>query len=429
MGYLSFDASVKIHQSGRYSNTKSAKSGTGGYVGYLRHLDRADDKRDGIELQHSNENIDPDYTLNNESCYKDENGNWVTTSHASDMVHSVERRLDFARTHGAVIYSSGKKDSVIVRPLIFQLDEDVIEDHKDTWISDLVHLAEDRFGADNIVGFSVHRDEDSTHLHVVFVPVSETKDENGDIKCTLSQKKFFSSPRALAEMHRSLRQELRDKGYDISLENKPVEENQPNVFLGSDNLLHKGKGLTPDQLKALSDRKIQLRLEETDLKVRRNELEGREKSVDAATEELEDREKDVAEQVREIQVRENAIQKQQKQLNTLEEDLDGEREELEKSLELLNVARKEYEAATPEISAEYEKFLKTIKNKKTGQTAYDLVRECNRRFKESQADKKVRLQKMFDIAAEYAADQKQPTGKRSAEDDIEREAVGGARYG
>ncbi len=135
---------------------------------------------------------------------------------------------------------------------------------------------------------------------------------------------------------------------------------------------------------------------------------------------MEDREKHVAEQAREIQVRENAIQKQQMQLNNLEENLDGEREELQKSLELLNDARKEYEAATPEISAEYEKFLKTIKNKKSGQTAYDLVRECNRRFKESQADKKVRLQKMFDIAAEYAADQKQPTGKRPAEDDIER---------
>lgn len=71
MGYLSFDASVKIHQSGRYASTKTNKAGSGGILGYLRHIDRGTARKNGCEVQHSNANINPEYTLQNESYYKD----------------------------------------------------------------------------------------------------------------------------------------------------------------------------------------------------------------------------------------------------------------------------------------------------------------------------------------------------------------------
>lgn len=71
MGYLSFDASVKIHQSGRYASTKTSKSGNGGILGYLRHIDRETARRIGCEVKHSNMNINPQMTLQNESYYKD----------------------------------------------------------------------------------------------------------------------------------------------------------------------------------------------------------------------------------------------------------------------------------------------------------------------------------------------------------------------
>lgn len=71
MGYLSFDASVKIHKSGRYTNTKTSKSGNGGILGYIRHIDRETARRNGCEIQHSNTNINLDLTLQNESYYKD----------------------------------------------------------------------------------------------------------------------------------------------------------------------------------------------------------------------------------------------------------------------------------------------------------------------------------------------------------------------
>ena len=74
MGYLSFDASVKIHQSGRFTSTKTKKSGSGGVSGYIRHIDRGTDRKNGCETGHSNPDINPEFTLRNESYYKDESG-------------------------------------------------------------------------------------------------------------------------------------------------------------------------------------------------------------------------------------------------------------------------------------------------------------------------------------------------------------------
>jgi len=221
---LSFDASVKIHQSGAYTSTKNNKSGAGGLYGYFRHIDRKTDKENGKEVHHSNENINPDFTMQNESFYKDEKGNWVKTSRSSEMVQAVNRRIDYAKENGARIYDRGKNDTTIVRPLLIQLDEETISQHEDTWIQDTIEELENMFGKENIVGFCVHRDETSTHIHVVFTPVYEYTDKNGNYKCSVSQTKFFKSPKELAGMHKKLRVALQDKGYDIEQENKAIDE-------------------------------------------------------------------------------------------------------------------------------------------------------------------------------------------------------------
>ena len=74
IGYLSFDASVKIHRSGRYASTKTNKTGYGGIEGYIRHIDRETDRRNGCEVNHTNLDINADLTLENESYYRNEKG-------------------------------------------------------------------------------------------------------------------------------------------------------------------------------------------------------------------------------------------------------------------------------------------------------------------------------------------------------------------
>lgn len=277
MGYVSFDASVKLHQSGRYTSTKTSKTGKSGIYGFIHHIDRETDKRNGCEVGHSNPDINPDFTLQNESYYKNESGEWVRTERSKDMVHAILRRVDYAKKHGARIYDGGKNDTTIVRPLVVQLDPDTITGHEDTWVNDTVGILEGMFGRDNITGYSVHHDETNVHMHVCFVPVYEYEDKNGKQKCSVSQTKFFTSPGSLAGMHKHIRKSLKEKGYDVELENKPIDEQLAGYHDKQGNW-HQ-QGLTPDQLKELSELQIKNKREEIDNMLRKQELDNLEKAM------------------------------------------------------------------------------------------------------------------------------------------------------
>lgn len=271
MGYLSFDASIKIHQSGVYTSTKTRKTGFGGISGYIRHIDRGTDRKNNCEVNHSNPDIRPDFTLENESYYKDSNGVWQRTDTSNDMLDSVNRRIEYAKEHGARIASKGKNDTVIARPLVVQLDSDAIVQHNDTWVWDVMSIIEEMFGKENIIGFSIHKDETNVHVHIIFVPCYEKKKSNGEIKCTISQTAFFKNPRQLASMHKQIRKELKNKGYDIEQENKPIEEFLA-YYVDKNGEIHQ-QGLTPDQLKELTNRKNQLTEKEKQIMLDREELD------------------------------------------------------------------------------------------------------------------------------------------------------------
>lgn len=271
MGYLSFDASIKIHRSGVYTSTKTKKTGFGGISGYIRHIDRGTDRKNGCEVNHSNPDIHSDFTLENESYYKDSNGVWQRTDTSTDMLNAVNRRIDYARQHGARIASKGKNDTVIARPLVIQLDSDVIVQHNDTWVWDVMSAIEEMFGKENITGFSIHKDETNVHIHILFVPCFEKKKSNGETKCTISQTMFFKNPHQLASMHKQIRKELINRGYEISLENKPIEEHLAGYY-DSQGVWHQ-QGLTPDQLKELTNRKNQLQEKEKKIMLDREELD------------------------------------------------------------------------------------------------------------------------------------------------------------
>ncbi len=276
IGYLSFDASVKIHYSGKYTSTKTSKSGNMGIAGYIRHIDRSADKMNGCEVQHSNPDINSDLTLENESYYKDSNGEWQRTSRSKDMENAINRRIEYAKEHGARISTKGKNDTVIVRPLVLQMGNDSITGHENTWMWDLMEILEKEFGTDNITGFSIHKDETNPHIHVCFVPCHESE-KNGKLKCTISQTKFFHNPKQLAGLHRKFRKKLLDKGYDLELENKPIEEVLA-CYYDKDGKFHQ-QGLTPDMLKRLSNKEIQLRMEMIRMRIREEDLDILEKNI------------------------------------------------------------------------------------------------------------------------------------------------------
>jgi len=277
IGCLSFDASVKIKRSGKFASTKTNKTGFGGVAGYIRHIDRGTDRKNGCEVGHSNPDINPDYTLQNESYYKDAGGVWQEAEKSKDMLDAVNRRIEYAKEHGARIYTGGKNDTVIVRPLVVQLDSDVIAEHEDTWAWDVIGILEGQFGKENITGFSIHKDETNVHIHVAFVPCYETE-KNGRTKAVLSQTKFFRDPKQLAGLHKKIRKSLLDKGYEIELENKPIEEALAG-YTDKNGVFHQ-QGLTPDQLKELTAEKNKYMIGEMVMKYELNNLNEMQQMLD-----------------------------------------------------------------------------------------------------------------------------------------------------
>lgn len=187
------------------------------------------------------------------------------------MANSINQRIQYAKEHGARISTKGQNDTVIARPLILQLDEESIQGHEDTWAWDLIQILEDMFGKENVLGFSIHKDETNVHIHVLFVPCYEEKKTNGKVKCTLSQTKFFRNPKQLAGMHKHIRKELLDKDYKIEKDNKPIEQ-QLAGYYDKHGVWHQ-QGLTPDQLKAITNRHKELNEKEREIMLSKHELD------------------------------------------------------------------------------------------------------------------------------------------------------------
>lgn len=277
MGYVSFDASIKIHQSGKYTCTKTKKTLYGSITGYVHHIDRHTDRRNGCEIPHNNPDIDPSLTLENESYYKNSSGVWQQTDTSKDMTEAVNRRIAYAREHGARITDKGKNDTVIARPIVIQLDKDTIAQHEDTWVWDIMNILEEMFDEKNIVGFSIHKDETNVHAHILFVPCYTVQKDSGEIRCTISQTKFFRNPKQLASMHKHIRKELQLKGYKVEQENKPIEQHLAG-YCDSQGVYHQ-QGLTPQQLKELTNRKNQLKEKEKELMLEKAELDALAKAM------------------------------------------------------------------------------------------------------------------------------------------------------
>ena len=222
---FSFDASVKITQ-------------TSNLAGYLNHFAREENE---IEINHSNENIDPSRTHENLTFIYDENGKAnlaLSKSHEQIEDALYKRWGDAVNLDEGTYKTTGKKvrkDAVLAFGMIMQIDPNYYKDtkavidakydpklypkeNKRAWekftrhsTGDLLKLARDRFGEKNIVAMSIHMDETNPHVHFLMTPITDDG--------RLSQKEFINKSK-LKQMHGEFRKTLRERGYDIDLERK-----------------------------------------------------------------------------------------------------------------------------------------------------------------------------------------------------------------
>lgn len=371
MGYLSCDASVKVSKNGSWHSTKTNKNGNqkkgnGGVKGYVHHVARDVEKAEGIETGHSNENINSELTDNNETWYKDDFGSWQRCTKSTQLEDAVNRRIAYVEKNRNTPL---RDDTVVLRPILTQLDcDDMDDDEMNELIEHQAVFLEKAFGADNVVGFSVHRDETNLHIHWLVTPVTEETereclskepilDADGNQKrrkdgrlvwrrtygaavgtgnLTFSQKGFsyFRTSAGMSQMHKDFRNYLIQAGYDVALENKPIEEYSYIYTDGAGNV--RRKGMTPQALKEVTD------IEDSAYEVRNK--------YHAAMVDL--------------NVQRKAIAKERAAVKALQADLEAEREMLRQNAEKARVAqmaalqaKENYEAEADRLNVVYEQKL------------------------------------------------------------------------
>lgn len=226
MSYLSCDFSYKIsasgaaHSTGKNSNqyNRGPRDNHRGIKGYFQYLAREIDVKNGNEIYGYHESIDRSKTLNNITCFKDANGKFQRCKSADDLMGAYERRINDVEVkrhlNGKDIILKGqkalKKNSCVLRPIVIQAEGHV--DNK--FFVNAINLLGHQVGEENIIGFSIHHDETSSHMHVLVVPVSGH---------SLDQQKVLpNTPKKTEAFHKRMREGMRNRGYeDISLENKP----------------------------------------------------------------------------------------------------------------------------------------------------------------------------------------------------------------
>ena len=223
MSYLSCDFSYKIsasgaaHSTGKNSNqyNRGPRDNHRGIKGYFQYLDREIDVANGNEIYGYHESIDRSKTLNNETYFRDIDGKLKRCKSADDLMGAFERRINDVEVkrhlNGKDIILKGqkalKKNSCVLRPIVIQGGEDL------KFYNDAINELGRLVGRENIIGLSIHRDETSTHCHVLVVPVSGH---------SLDQQKVLpNTPKKTEAFHKQMREGMRRRGHNVELENKP----------------------------------------------------------------------------------------------------------------------------------------------------------------------------------------------------------------
>lgn len=274
---ISFDASLKVKK--------------GQEKGYINHLARdVFDKENGYSLQHSNENINSKLTNENQTFVNNGNGTF------KDM-ESINEAIDYLDERLSTVKRNLRKDAVIARPLIFQLDSEYIKTHSKDDIANsfnsMLGWAANEFGIDNLVCGSIHMDETNPHMHLMFTPVTEDG--------RLAQKDWFKNPATLKKQHNDFRKHMQNNGYNATNERVtgcrkglPIDEYK--MFMSMSDkiteivdreleLVDKEMALK-DRFRDLSKRSGDLSKGKIDLVKRKRALKDRETDLDERTKDI-----------------------------------------------------------------------------------------------------------------------------------------------
>lgn len=339
---MSYDASVKCKK----SDVK----------GLLHHNARDVDIKNNIYMNHANKCINSDYTEYNQTYYYNQDEEkFIKCTDIHQIYNSLSKRLENVKR-------PLRRDAVILRSLILQLDPAWYEEHwneeeREYSYDCMLAWACETFGEKNIISFSIHEDETNPHIHVSFCPVTQDG--------RLSQKDFIDKNK-LKLQHRSLREYMTEKGFEIEMKNR-----KPGKY---------ARRMSVEEYKDYA------------------ELQSEHENLDSA--------------FRYAVKQQNLLDQRKNNLDIRENRLKSKEENFRKQVQEFLKDIKEYQSNISELAQEYWTqpdaddfaihFMKSMVNKKTGVSFYDLyqneLKKETIRVKKELEKRNVLLDKFSEIA-------------------------------
>ncbi|HRW98316.1 MAG TPA: MobV family relaxase [Cyclobacteriaceae bacterium] len=191
------------------------------FSGIGRHVDRVD--------AHG-ENYSPDNADKkkiNSNIYWDKDGraftqnDWRNQIKGKSLGERVKKRID----EGYKVKKAIRKDAVKALEYLLTSDnrkmqelEKLPERFKD-WLSENRKFIENIHGKENIVAFSLHRDEETPHLHVVVVPLTK--------EGRLTMEPYVGSPRLLVQLQNQYSQSMKRFGMERGIRGSRAHHEAP----------------------------------------------------------------------------------------------------------------------------------------------------------------------------------------------------------
>ncbi len=163
---------------------------------------------------HSNKDIDPTRTHLNFYCKENE----LTYIREFDR---MQKELD--------LKGNLRKNSIIMCQMMITSDNEFfkkigLEETKRYFIESYKFVCNYKnLGEKNIVSAAVHLDETTPHMHLVFIPVVHTKDEQGNAIDKICAKDFWRGRDSYRKLQNDFHKYVTSKGFDLE-RGLPVEE-------------------------------------------------------------------------------------------------------------------------------------------------------------------------------------------------------------
>jgi hypothetical protein len=268
----------------------SHKVGRGGHAQrFFRHIAREADQQAGFYFVQANKNIVSGRTHHNRTLINDGVSDFRKLVSVDGKPPSSEFQT-YLESRLATVKRPLRKDAVLVRGLVLQLDPKWFDEFNPQWRThgpntDAVDYmgasfdwAIQEFGQENVLGFSLHLDEYNPQLQVLITPV--TPDGR------LSQKDYFKGPADLRRQHKELREHMAAAGYDV--EDRVTERSREHLssseFQAKADRLRNATAEAEAELAAYETMQQSIRNRAKNLEQREGVLSSREESITAARE-------------------------------------------------------------------------------------------------------------------------------------------------